>query len=156
MKKQEYSLGFAFSEDLRQVLLIKKLRSPKLLGDKMIGKLNGIGGHVERNESGYDCMVRESKEETGLDLVDWNYYCCLEAKFGKVYCFYTVTDDIYNFGQQEDEELMIYFTGYNPKVCSKFCYRDFNRMFNLDYLIPMAINHYKKLDDTEVFTVIES
>ncbi|WP_288770857.1 8-oxo-dGTP diphosphatase [Sneathia vaginalis] len=32
------------------------------------GKWIGVGGHVEKNESPYDCIVREVKEETGLDV----------------------------------------------------------------------------------------
>ena len=32
------------------------------------GKYMGVGGHFEENESPYDCVIREAKEETGLDL----------------------------------------------------------------------------------------
>ena len=32
------------------------------------GKYVGIGGHFLENEDPYDCMVREAKEETGLDI----------------------------------------------------------------------------------------
>ena len=37
------------------------------------GKWMGIGGHFEEGESPYDCVVREVKEETGLDLVEPKY-----------------------------------------------------------------------------------
>ena len=33
------------------------------------GKYVGIGGHFLENEDPYECMVREAKEETGLDIV---------------------------------------------------------------------------------------
>ena len=32
------------------------------------GKYVGIGGHFLENEDPYECMVREAKEETGLDI----------------------------------------------------------------------------------------
>lgn len=33
------------------------------------GKYVGIGGHFLENEDPYECIVREAKEETGLDIV---------------------------------------------------------------------------------------
>ena len=38
------------------------------------GKWIGIGGKVEKNESVEECLVREVKEESGLDLFSWHYY----------------------------------------------------------------------------------
>lgn len=32
------------------------------------GKYIGIGGHLEENETPYECVIREAKEETGLEL----------------------------------------------------------------------------------------
>ena len=37
------------------------------------GKWIGIGGKVEAGESYEECMLREVKEETGLELSDWKY-----------------------------------------------------------------------------------
>lgn len=33
----------------------------------------GIGGKFEEGESPEDCLLRETKEETGLTLLSWNY-----------------------------------------------------------------------------------
>ncbi len=33
------------------------------------GKYVGIGGHFLENEGPYDCIIREAREETGLDIV---------------------------------------------------------------------------------------
>jgi len=157
-EKQKYCLGFIFSKDLSKILLIKKLRSPKGLNDKMLNKLNGIGGHCEIGENPYNAMVRECKEETGLDITDFSYFCCLESEFGSVYCFYSVTDDIFNYKQLDDEKLEIFrlenSSGYLPEPND--CFKNYERMNNIDWLIIMALNQYKGLDDTYVFTVIES
>ena len=37
------------------------------------GKWLGVGGHFEENESPYDCVIREVKEETGLTLLRPEY-----------------------------------------------------------------------------------
>ena len=41
----------------------------KKKNDENQGKYVGIGGHFLENESPYECVVREVKEETGLDIV---------------------------------------------------------------------------------------
>ncbi len=33
------------------------------------GKYMGVGGHFEENESPYDCVIREVKEEANLDIL---------------------------------------------------------------------------------------
>ena len=33
----------------------------------------GIGGHFEENESPEECLLRETKEETGLTLTSWKF-----------------------------------------------------------------------------------
>lgn len=34
----------------------------------------GIGGHFEENESPVECLLRETKEETGLTLLSWHFH----------------------------------------------------------------------------------
>ncbi len=41
----------------------------KKKNDENQGKYVGIGGHFLENESPYECIIREAKEETGLDVV---------------------------------------------------------------------------------------
>jgi len=66
MKK--YVVGFAFSGDLTRVLLVKKLHP-----EWQKGYWNGVGGHIEVNETPHEAMVREFQEETGLatNVCDW-------------------------------------------------------------------------------------
>lgn len=52
-----------------QCLLVEKNR-PKWQD----GLLNLIGGHVEENETPFDCMRREFMEETKLSISDWDLF----------------------------------------------------------------------------------
>ena len=36
------------------------------------------GGHVEKNETPQECIVREMKEEMNLDLKNFQLFCCKE------------------------------------------------------------------------------
>ena len=72
--KQLYCLGFAFFKDNTMVSLIQKNRPAW-----QAGKFNGIGGHVEEGESSFDAMIREYKEETGADIIDWKPLCTMEG-----------------------------------------------------------------------------
>lgn len=56
-----YVVGFAFRNFHREVLLIKKNKP-----DWQKGKLNGIGGLLEGNETPTETMIREFREETGV------------------------------------------------------------------------------------------
>jgi 8-oxo-dGTP diphosphatase len=69
-----YVVGFLFSPDRRQLVLIKK-DHPKW----MVGLLNGVGGHMEEGETPEACMRREFREETGLDITNWERYACLSG-----------------------------------------------------------------------------
>ena len=147
-----YCLGFIFNKGLDRVLLVKKNKGPA----NMAGRLNAIGGKVEKDEAGNEAMERECREETGLLISDWKSFCCFGDSTYKVYCYYSITDDIYNFKQIEDEELKIYDIqqGLSAKSIPNYYVR-YPRMANLDWLIPMAINHYLVLDKTTYFDIIE-
>jgi 8-oxo-dGTP diphosphatase len=138
-----YCVGFIFNKYLDTILLVLKNRGPV----NMAGKLNGIGGKIENGESPYQAMVRECKEETGLDIKKWSDFCKLLVNNGnKVYFFYTITDRIYDYKQLEDEELKLYSLYYDVEDRLNKYYQLHNRIPNLDWLIPMALNHYNKLD----------
>lgn len=53
-----------------EVLLLHRVRKKNDLNhDKWIG----IGGKMEEGESPEECLLRETKEETGLTLTSWRY-----------------------------------------------------------------------------------
>ena len=43
----------------------------KKQNDENQGKWIGVGGHLEENESPEECIVREVREETGMELTEW-------------------------------------------------------------------------------------
>ena len=49
------------------------LHRTKKEGDENRDKWIGIGGKFEEKESPEDCLLREVKEETGLELLSWRY-----------------------------------------------------------------------------------
>lgn len=86
-------VGFIFNKEMSKVLLIEREKPAW-----QAGKLNGIGGHLEKGETIHQCMVRECKEETGLEttVTDWIHFAILnrdttgEGVEYTVHCFRTI------------------------------------------------------------------
>ena len=102
---QLYVLGFAFTTDGRVALIQKKRPAWQA------GRLNGIGGKVEGTEHSAAAMVREFREETGVDTPEkaWQFR-------GRVYCenwsvfVYTCTLEIIkNARTVEDERVFLIY-----------------------------------------------
>jgi len=131
----KYVVGFIFTEDASRVLLVKKNRP-----DWQAGKLNGIGGHIEDGEEGWEAIQRECKEETGLDDIPWLNAACLSGvnnDSGLFIChvYYAFTDRVNDFQQIEDEVLRIYSVEAIPEL---------NTIGNLQYLIPYGVGITKE------------
>jgi hypothetical protein len=165
--KQEYVLGFVFDKALKRVLLIKKNKSPKGMGNKMIGLLNGLGGKVEVSESFHHAISREVKEEADLYIHPdkWSYYCTLDMEFGTVYCFFAIVD---SFDKVEKVDMGIFthmiksiYKSNESEEVGTFWIKAFSHegiegdytmvphMPNIEWLIPMALNHHKRLDNSK-------
>lgn len=88
MPHQAYVLGFLLSPSHSDVVLIRKNR-PKW----QAGLLNGVGGKVEPGESPPEAMVREFREETGLETLQsqWREFAQLTGADFLITCF--VTED---------------------------------------------------------------
>lgn len=84
---QEYVVGFCFDVERERVVLIRKLKPAW-----QAGKLNGVGGKVELNETHIQAMVREFAEETGVTTEpnDWMRYAKLSGKYFdmQVFCMF--------------------------------------------------------------------
>ena len=70
-----YACGFLFSPDRTRVLLIRKRRPAW-----QAGKLNGIGGKIERGETPAEAMRREFREEADLDVTTWQEVLTLSGR----------------------------------------------------------------------------
>jgi 8-oxo-dGTP diphosphatase len=57
------TLGYLLSPDRQKVLLVHRNRRPQ---DPHLGKYNGLGGKVKRDEDVVACIHREVREEAGL------------------------------------------------------------------------------------------
>ena len=103
---QEYSIGFVFNARMSQILLIKKGHGPKCV----IGRWNGIGGHIELGETPLQCQVREFEEETGVHLpeANWAKFTELRGADFTVHCFWAVSNfAVYNARTKTDERVEI-------------------------------------------------
>lgn len=128
-----------FSPDKTRVALIKKNRPAW-----QAGKLNGIGGHVEEGETSLETMVREFREETGVetDPASWDFFLTLTDPSGSFAVdFFWSVGDLSKLRTTTDEEVGIYRVS---EVNEK------NAVPNITWLIPLAqvmrhdiVDHYR-------------
>ena len=129
----KYVAGFLFSEDKKQVLLIKKNKP-----DWQKGFLNGVGGKIEDFDNiPLDAMIREFKEEAGLTIKYWHHAVSLKGiREGKeeytVEFFYSLNDEIHNAVQTTDEELVL---------INVSDLQESNVIINLNWLIPLCLDN---------------
>jgi 8-oxo-dGTP diphosphatase len=97
---KRYSVGFMFGPGLGQVALIRKARP-----EWQRGKLNGVGGHIEEGETPRQAMVREFKEETGVETYesDWTFVVVLTGPGYELNIFKARAMLHHSFTTQTDE-----------------------------------------------------
>jgi 8-oxo-dGTP diphosphatase len=66
---KNYVVGFMFCKEVDKIVLIKKNR-PQWQKDQW----NGVGGHIESYEKPMDAMIREFREESGVNCDEWNNF----------------------------------------------------------------------------------
>lgn len=134
-----YACGFAFDPQGAHVLLIEKQR-PKW----QAGRLNGIGGHVEEDESPIEAMAREFEEETGVDTLerDWTEFAVVLTEKSRVHMFATrLGPGVKTAKTMTDERIVVLRT---DEV-------DIHRTVpNLSWLVPMALRAGSFLNVPEV------
>jgi 8-oxo-dGTP pyrophosphatase MutT (NUDIX family) len=128
---QKYTLGFAFDNAATQVVLIEKKR-PKW----QLGKLNGVGGHLEEDDKSLAVgMQREFWEETGVVVPaeKWQAFAALQGKGWHVRCFRVFDDAVLQCLTKTDEPVMLMPVESLPGVAKAL-------IPNLQYLIPLALD----------------
>lgn len=136
--KVKYVVGFLFDELGEHVALILKARPAW-----QAGRLNGIGGHIEKNETPLQAMRREFFEETGATVGNWSLFakqqgCVHCADACEVYFFrakapLALLEGIDGFKNNEEEVVV---QSVNNAVLSPLQNR---RLPNLLWLIPLAL-----------------
>ena len=118
----KYVVGFLFQGD--KVALIQKNRP-----EWQKGKLNGIGGHIEKDENPLCAMMREFYEETGASTNRWRQYALLTNKEKTVELYlFTSSSEYLTLKSVTDEKVGWYPVNNLPD----------NIIPNLRWLIPMA------------------
>ena len=128
---QEYVCGFLFSPDRARVLLIRKARPAW-----QAGKLNGLGGKIERGESALQAMRREFREEAGADVAEWQHVLTLsgadDAGSGRGWAghFFRAFGDVDAARPMTDEQLEIHPAAAVP----------WDTIPNLRWIIPLMLD----------------
>jgi 8-oxo-dGTP diphosphatase len=98
-----YVAGFLFDPTLDSVVLIEKNHPPW-----QAGRLNGIGGHIETDETSLDAMRREFREEAGLDIKKWELFATLCCKGYEVDFYRAESSDLQQVNNPTDEPVKVY------------------------------------------------
>ena len=130
MAFKKYSVGFAFDEQGKNVVLIKKNRP-----QWQRGLLNGVGGHIEKNEGPHAAQAREFKEETGVETYDsnWALFAILSGEDYELNCFSIFTNEIFYVKTTTDEDIRIYPVS-DLRILATIP--------NLQWLIPAALDKH--------------
>jgi 8-oxo-dGTP pyrophosphatase MutT (NUDIX family) len=149
-KTRPMVVGFAFYQlqsdlHLWSVVLMKKKRP-----DFQSGKLNGVGGKVELGESPSRAMVREFEEETGVYVPreKWVHFHSEKHPDNALVHFYSTllahSDKVRTRTDEEIVRLVVEADSYGVcdlKYSASMYGPPIVLMYNLCYLIPMALAH---------------
>ncbi len=156
-----YVCGFMMSYDLMQFLLIRKTHP-----EWQKGKLNGIGGKIEKkhevivdkenpeqsiwlSETPQEAMIREFQEETGMMIIRKRWHCfhieyhAIEpdnkTEDAKIYYFAAFGDEAKRqyIGDNKDPMFEV-VNSFN--LTDLFFYRPEQVVYNVPYLIRMIID----------------
>jgi 8-oxo-dGTP diphosphatase len=138
---KRYTLGFIFDSTLKYVLLVHKNRPAW-----QDGKLNGIGGKIEKGENGLDCIVRETEEESGLvtNKTAWKAAGIMKGKAWQIEVFCTQYQGSMKDAQTIETETVEWIEA--DKLPE-------NVIFNLRWLIPFCLDMIQQ-NELESFEAI--
>jgi len=129
MNGKKYVVGFLFTDDAAQVLLIKKNRP-----EWQVSKINGIGGHIEEGETPAAAMSREFFEEAGVLIKTWEEVLILGGVDWKVYFFRAFSTEKFNEAKSAtDEEIFRAIVAGLPT----------NVISNLNWIVPFCLSDYE-------------
>lgn len=123
----DYVAGLLFCENGKYVAMVKKLTPVWQLG-----KYNAIGGKIEPQEPPIEAMIREFREEAGVEYTNWKEFAILEGDDWKVHFFSGFDDSVFTCMTMEAEEILV------DKVPSFL--NSGHLMHNLKVLMPLALD----------------
>lgn len=132
----KYVCGFCFSPTLHEVALIEKTKP-----EWQKGRLNGIGGKIEMDESSFHAIVREFQEEAGVLNSEWKFLVNMHGKNWSVDFYYTV-HDLSELKTMTEEPIVVI------NVNELYEYRTIS---NLRWLIPLALQRMNYPEENIVF-----
>jgi 8-oxo-dGTP diphosphatase len=124
-----YVCGFYFDSTFEQVVLIWKNKP-----SWQKGKLNGVGGKIEKGEPPLNAMRREFHEEAGILHNEWVDLIILTGTDWRVYFFCAIgkVNEFEYAETKEDEEV--------AKIeINRLLANEYAHIQNLEWLVPMAI-----------------
>jgi 8-oxo-dGTP diphosphatase len=95
-------VGFLFTPYETHLVLIQKNRPPW-----QAGKYNGLGGKIAPGEAPHAAMVREFKEEAGLDIPEWQHRAILKGALWELNVFVARSNMALQARTMTDERVMI-------------------------------------------------
>ena len=101
-----------------------------------MGKVNGLGGKIEKDETPEKCIAREVKEETGLvtNSKEWEWIGVLHSSIFETHTFFAVYEGNLEKIKMLTDEKPEWFDRNNLPP---------NIMINLSWLIPLCIDKKK-------------
>lgn len=134
---KEYCLGLMFDEQKSRVALIKKNKP-----EWQSGKYNFIGGAVEYEELPIEAMIREFREEAGINTNtdEWKIFCILNGKNSNhedfiVYIYKCFSDKVFKVKTCTSEEVHTAYTLDFKKSYSGLS------LSNVPWLLEMALDN---------------
>jgi len=130
--KTEYVIGFVFDHKKERVVLITKNRPAWQAGLK-----NGVGGHIEENESPHEAIQREFAEEATRYISKslWEKFHVMEFEKARVHCFR------FFLGEEDTNFTGIISNEEEPISVNWISQLDYTKTIpNLEWLIPMALD----------------
>lgn len=133
---KEYVVGFMFDDKGERVVLIRKNRP-----EWQAGKLNGVGGKVEPDETPMAAMIREFWEETGVwtSGSEWTNFTLMRGEDFEIAFYKGFSTEILEATDTKTDEPI------ERRSVDRVIYFDkgVEGINNLKWLVPLALDKNK-------------